>query len=215
MFVLHQHTSIANHFLAELRGVEIQQDRLRFRKNLERLGTLLAYELSKELNFHKAAVTTPLGEAPTRLLKDFPVLVTIMRAGLPFYQGFLEIFDQADSAFIGAFRGVPKPDQSFDIEMGYCASPSLEGREIVLIDPMLATGKSLIKAYRTLVETHGQPAQTHIVAAVASEAGVAYIQDQVPKAKLWLGDIDPELDAQSYIVPGLGDAGDLAFGGKS
>lgn len=214
MFILHDNPSIANHFLAELRGREVQQDRQKFRHNLERLGTILAYELSKELTYHKAAVTTPLGDAPTSLLKDFPVLVTILRAGLPFYQGFLSVFDQADSAFIGAFRGVPKADQSFDIEMGYCASPSLNGRELILIDPMLATGKSLVKAYNTLVETHGQPSKTYVAAAVGSEVGAKYVEKEIAGCSIWMGALDPELNDKSYIVPGLGDAGDLSFGPK-
>ncbi len=215
MFILNEKVSIANHYLAELRSIELQQDRAKFRRNLERLGFLLAYELSKARAYSPSAVQTPLGESSIPLMDNQPVLVTILRAGLPFYQGFLDAFDQADSAFIGAFRGVASPeDHSFQIEMGYCASPELQGRELILIDPMLATGKSLIKAYKTLVDQYGKPSHTHVVAAVGSQAGADYLMKEIDNVSLWMAALDPDLNDKSYIVPGLGDAGDLAYGPK-
>jgi uracil phosphoribosyltransferase len=214
MFVLDQTPTAANHFIAELRDVHVQRDRMRFRKNLERLGTILAYEISKALPYEASHTQTPLGTAPTQLLQAQPVLITIMRAGLPFYQGFLHVFDQAENAFIGAFRSAPGADNSFHIEMGYLASPSLAGKQVILIDPMLATGKSLVKAYRELVDTHGAPAHTHVAAAIASAPGVAYLQEHIEGLTVWVGALDAELNSHSYIVPGLGDAGDLSFGEK-
>lgn len=214
MFILNQTDSIASQFIAELRDVNIQQDRMRFRRNLERLGMILAYEVSKRLPYQTANVQTPLAESPSNLLHEQPVLITIMRAGLPFYQGFLHIFDKAENAFIGAFRGAYSTDNSFQIEMGYLASPSLEGKQVILIDPMLATGKSLVKAYKELVESHGKPAHTHVVAAIGSAPGAKYVAENIESCTLWMGALDEELNQKSYIVPGLGDAGDLSFGEK-
>lgn len=213
MFVLSEQPSIANHFIAELRDVDIQKDSFRFRKNLERLGALLAYEYSKSLPYQSEAVQTPLAEARVKLLRKQPVLATILRAGLPLYQGFLQIFDRAESAFIGAYRSPHEEDNSFDIVQGYTVTPDLDDKPLVLIDPMLATGKSLVSVYESL-RYYGEPEQVAIVAAVASEEGVAYVQKHIKNASLWLGVIDPKLNDKSYIVPGLGDAGDLAFGNK-
>ena len=213
VFQLTAQASVANHFLAEMRHQKIQQDSLRFRRNLERLGEVLAYELSKTLPYKNATVSTPLGLAHTQLLTEQPVLAAILRAGLPFYQGFLNFFDQAESAFIGAYRGEASSDHSFDIEVHYATTPRLDDKVLILIDPMLATGKSLYLVYKRLLH-FGQPRELHIISAIASRAGIQYLEEQLPEASLWVGDIDEELNAKSYIIPGLGDAGDLAFGVK-
>jgi uracil phosphoribosyltransferase len=213
MFLLSQENSIANQFLAELRDKNIQKDRFKFRKNLERLGELLAYEISKKLTFLPAQVPTPLGVADTNLLSQSPVLVCVMRAGLPFYQGFLHLFDSAESAFIGAFRGKANEAHDFEIEMHYTAVPDLNHKPLIIIDPMLATGKSMVSAYQALLQ-YGTPSVTHIAAVIGSKAGVEYVRSALPNAQLWLADLDTELNYKYYIVPGLGDAGDLAFGAK-
>lgn len=213
MFVLTKEPSIANHFLAELRDINIQKDRKRFRQNLERLGELLAYEISKSLVYQTETVTTPLGTASTQLLTQQPILATILRASLPFHQGFLNVFDHADNAFIGAYRGHHVGSEDFEIEMDYIAAPNLDGRVLIIIDPMLATGRSLEKVYQALLK-FGTPAQTHIAAVIASPEGLEYLQEKTPDCKLWVAAIDEKLDENAYIVPGLGDAGDLAFGLK-
>jgi uracil phosphoribosyltransferase len=213
MFILTQQSSIANHFMAEIRDPAIQQDRLRFRRNIERLGELLAYEVSKSMPYRNATVQTPLGTVETSLLRNQPVLATILRASLPFHQGFLGMFDQADNAFIGAYRGHHIGDDNFEVEMDYITAPDLYGRTLILMDPMLATGRSIEKVYHALLR-FGVPAQTHIAAVIASKEGVSYVQTRMPECRLWVGAVDDELNAQYYIVPGLGDAGDLAFGPK-
>ena len=213
MFILTQQPSIANHFLAELREANTQQNRSRFRRNLERMGELLAYEISKNLAYRPAEVQTQLGTAQTQLLRQSPVLATILRASLPFHQGFLNYFDAADSAFIGAYRGHHIGEDEFEVEMDYITAPDLSGQTLILMDPMLATGRSIEKVYHALLR-FGVPAQTHIAAVIASPEGVNYIQSQLPQCRLWIGAIDDSLNAQYYIVPGLGDAGDLAFGPK-
>ena len=213
MFVLSQQPSIANHFIAELRDVQIQKDSMRFRRNMERLGELLAYEISKNLMYESVAIETPLGKCATNLLTSQPVLATVLRAGLPLYQGFMHYFDGAESAFIGAYRSPHKADYTFDIELSYIAAPTLEGKTLILIDPMLATGKSVVRAFQALLQ-FGSPAHMHVASAIASTAGVEYVQKQLPTCQLWLGDIDKDLNDKYYIVPGLGDAGDLAFGEK-
>ncbi|MCU0390474.1 MAG: uracil phosphoribosyltransferase [Thermoflexibacter sp.] len=213
MFVLTNQNSIANQFLAELRDKEIQKDRARFRRNLERIGEILAYEISKSLSYTSTNIQTPLGLAPTHLPNQDPVLVCIMRAGLPFYQGFLNIFDKSESAFIGAFRGKPHADHQFDIEMHYAAMPDLTDKPLIIIDPMLATGKSVVSSLNTLLKNH-KPATIHIASVIGSREGVNYLQSQIPNAHLWIGAIDAELNYKYYIIPGLGDAGDLAFGEK-
>ncbi|GAB3708340.1 uracil phosphoribosyltransferase [Spirosoma flavus] len=214
MFVFAQQSSLANQFIAELRDVSIQQDRLRFRRNLERLGELMAYEISKKLSYQTTSVQTPLGKAQTQILRQQPVLATILRAGLPFHQGFANYFDQAENAFAGAYRGYPANDsESFEIAMDYIVSPNLSGKVLILCDPMLATGRSLEKVYHALLR-YGIPAQTHIASIIASPEGVQYVQQRLPQCHLWLGAIDDHLNEHFYIVPGLGDSGDLAFGEK-
>ena len=214
MFLLSQKPSVADHFLAELRDMDGQKDRMRFRRNIERIGELLAYEISKTLAYRTESVETQLGTASSRSLLQPVVLATIMRAGLPFHQGFLNMFDHADNAFVGAYRGhhIDNEDE-FEVEMDYITSPDLTGKTLIIVDPMLATGRSLEKVYHALLR-FGIPAQTHIAAVIASADGVNFLQQRIPECRLWLGAVDKELNEQYYIVPGLGDAGDLAFGEK-
>ncbi len=204
--------SVANRFLAELRDVDIQQDRLRFRRNLERVGEILAYEISKTLQYAPYEVETSLGVADTQLPAQRVVLATILRAGLPFHQGMLNYFDQADCAFISAYRR-HLADGSFDIQLDYTSTPDLEGTVLILCDPMLATGASILAAINQL-ERYGEPEAIHVATVIASKAGLETIQQKLPNASVWMGALDEELTAESYIVPGLGDAGDLAFGEK-
>jgi uracil phosphoribosyltransferase len=213
MFILTQTNSIANHFIAEMRDVTIQHDSMRFRKNMERLGTILAYEVSKSLAYETTPIQSPLAVSNTYLLSNQPVLVAILRASLPFHQGFLTVFDRAENAFIGAYRGKHRADETFDVQMDYLASPDLSNKTILLIDPMLATGKSLLKSYEALL-AYGKPARIIIAAAIAAPEGVAYLQNAIPEADFYIGSIDEKLNEKFYIVPGLGDAGDLAYGGK-
>ena len=204
--------SLANHFIAELRDTSIQGDSMRFRRNLERLGELLAYEISKTLPYEKSTISTPLSRTETLLLTEQPVLATILRAGLPLYQGMLNFFDRAYSTFVGAYR-VEEENTELQINMEYLASTNLHDKILILADPMLATGRSLVKAYTGMLR-HGKPKQVHIAAAIAAPEGVAYVQKEIPEAIIWLGALDECLNDRSYIVPGLGDAGDLAFGPK-
>jgi uracil phosphoribosyltransferase len=185
---------------------------MRFRTNLERVGEVLAYELSKTLRFEERVVTTPLGESRSRQLADVPVLATVLRAGLPMYLGALRCLDRAESAFAGAYR-VEGTKEDLTVNLDYLAAPDLTGKVLILIDPMLATGNSLVLAYESFLR-NGKPREVHIMAAIASRDGVNHIQRSLPEAKLWLGAIDEELNHTAYIVPGLGDAGDLAFGPK-
>ncbi len=212
MFVLNQTTSVANHFIAELRDSKIQHDRLRFRRNLERVGEVLAYEISKTLNYEPSVVQTPLGEAQESLLTDRIVLATILRAGLPFHQGMLNFFDRADSAFVSAYRRHYQSGE-FEIKMEYVSAPNLDDAVLILTDPMLATGASMEIVLRELLEM-GKPREVHVAAVIASTNGVDRIRRMFPDVKLWLGALDEELTAKAYIVPGLGDAGDLAYGDK-
>lgn len=207
------HNSIVNQYMAELRDVDIQRDMLRFRRNLERIGEIMAYEISREVSDREAPVRTPLGTARCRLLDDRLVLATIFRAGLPFHQGFLDIFDHAQNAFVSAYRKYTD-DDNFDVFIEYIASPRLDDKTLLLVDPMLATGSSMELSYRALL-TKGIPAHVHVASVIASQQAVDYIAGHFPDdATLWVGAIDPELNAHSYIVPGLGDAGDLAYGDK-
>ncbi|WP_162053682.1 uracil phosphoribosyltransferase [Pontibacter pamirensis] len=210
--ILTQTPSLANHFIAELRDVKVHGDSMRFRRNLERLGELLAYEISKKMQYKPATLTTPLADTQTMLLAEQPVLATILRAGLPLYNGMLNYFDRAYSTFVGAYR-VEEENTELQIMMEYLASTNLHDKVLILADPMLATGRSLVKAYKGMLR-HGKPKQVHIAAAIASPEGVAYVQQEMPEAILWLGALDDHLNERSYIVPGLGDAGDLAFGPK-
>ena len=212
IFQLTAHKTIANHFIAELLDVKIQTDRMRFRRNLERIGEILAYEISKTLTYEPKEVETPLGVAKAQLARDKIVLGTILRAGLPLHQGLLNVFDQADNAFISAYRKHHK-DGSFEIKMEYVSCPDLTDSVLIIADPMLATGASMAIAIEGLAE-YGTPKAIHVVTAIASESGIKHIRRLYPQAHIWVGDIDEELTAKSYIVPGLGDAGDLCYGAK-
>jgi len=208
-----QYNSIFNTFIAEIRDKNIQVDPLRFRRNLERIGEVLAYELSKTLSYQSNEVTTPLGIAPAKVLSEQPVVATILRAGLPLHQGVLNYFDRAESAFISAYRK-HKTAEEFDIKVEYLASPSLQNRDLIICDPMLATGSSMVMVYKALLQ-NGTPRSIHIVTAIASSEAIKHVRKRLPETtKIWVGAIDNELTAQSYIVPGLGDAGDLAYGSK-
>lgn len=204
--------SIANQFIAELRSVNIQQDRMRFRKNLERLGSIFALEISKELSYEAQDTETPLGIAKSLLSSDPIVLGTILRAGLPLHQGLLNFFDGAESAFVSAYRKHHK-DGTFEIDIEYVSCPIITDKVLIIADPMLATGASMQLA-TTAILKNGIPKDIHFVTAIASTEGVDFIRRYFPEAHLWLGALDEELTAKSYIVPGLGDAGDLAFGEK-
>lgn len=214
MFVLNEQNTLANHFLAELRDINIQVDPMRFRKNLERLGEVLAYELSKKINYVSKDIKTPLGTSEVMLIYEQPVMITILRAGLPFFQGFLNFFDKAECGFIGAYRNPHDERNYFDISMEYVAIPSLQNRVVIIIDPMLATGKSLVKSINNLFN-HVVPAHVHIVSAIAAPEGINHIKKNIKfPFSIWTGALDEKLNDKSYIVPGLGDAGDLSFGSK-
>lgn len=207
--------SLFNQFISEIRSVEVQKDSMRFRRNLERMGEIFAYEISKTFAYKPTEVVTPLGTKVVPLMEEQPVLATILRAGLPLHQGMLNYFDRADNAFISAFRK-HYMDGTFEIQIDYMSSPELEDRILIICDPMLATGRSMIYTYNEIV-SKGKPKYVHIVSAIASQQGINYLQDNLPDVgcSIWIGAVDEELTAQSYIVPGLGDAGDLAFGCKT
>jgi uracil phosphoribosyltransferase len=209
---LSESSSLVSHWLSEVRDMQVQSDRMRFRRNLERIGEVAAYEISKVLAYEEREIQTPFGVSMCSILKEQPVLATILRAGLPLHQGLLNFFDKADNAFISAYRKHNR-DGSFDISLQYVSCPELENRVVVISDPMLATGSSLVKTIQYLRE-EGKPSEIHIVAAIACTVGIEYVQRSEPQVKIWCGDIDEELTAKGYIVPGLGDAGDLAFGVK-
>ena len=210
---LSDNNSLLNQYLLEIRSVEIQNDRMRFRRNVERIGEIMAYEMSKVFSFSTKTVQTPLGIASVNTIDDSIVVSTILRAGLPFHQGFLSYFDQAENAFVSAYRKY-KDALKFEINVEYIASPLIEGKTLILTDPMLATGSSLELTYGALL-TKGKPAKLHLATVIASQAGVDYVKACFPEdTTLWCGAIDPELNGHSYIVPGLGDAGDLAYGVK-
>lgn len=214
---LSENNSILHQFLSEIRDVTIQQDPLRFRRNIERIGEIMAVEVSKSLHYATKDVTTPLGTACIPQITDAIVLGTILRAGLPLHQGFLNIFDRAENAFLSAYRRagrVVDGKQELEIVAEYLAAPSLEGKTLILVDPMLATGMSMEVAYRALL-SHGTPAHTHLCSVIGTNAAIQYLTDNLPdNITLWCAAIDPELNDKKYIVPGLGDAGDLCFGGK-
>ena len=209
---LSQQHSLVSNWISEIRDVTIQGDRMRFRRNLERIGEVAAYEISKVLAFKETEVETPLGTATSKVLEVQPVIATILRAGLPLHQGLLNYFDKADNAFISAYRKHNK-DGTFDISLDYISCPEIEDRVLIISDPMLATGSSLVKTIHFL-KAEGRPKQIHIVAAIACTVGIEYVKREDPSVTIWCGDIDDELTAKGYIVPGLGDAGDLAFGVK-
>lgn len=205
--------SLVSNWVSELRDVTIQQDRLRFRRNLERIGEIAAYEISKELVWHEVEIETPLGKHHSKRIKEQPVLTTILRAGLPLHNGMLNYLDQADNAFVSAYRK-HNQDGSFEICLDYFSCPNLTNRIVIISDPMLATGASLVKTIEVIKQEH-QPKAIHVVCAIASKEGIEKIHTQCGlDIKIWCGDIDEQLSAKGYILPGLGDAGDLAFGTK-
>ncbi len=212
--ILGNNHSIIDQYLAELRDVQIQKDPLRFRENLQRLGELFGYEISKTLQYKAQDVVTPLGTAKVPILAQQPVLATILRAGLPMHHGLLRVFDQAENTFISAYRKYTE-NGGFDIEFEYMASPSLDNKVVILSDPMLASGMSMEISYHALL-TNGKPSHIHMVSIISSQKGVEYVTDKIrdTNVTLWLGAVDPEMNPKSYIVPGLGDAGDLAYGAK-
>lgn len=213
MFVLSDTPSLANHFLSEMRDIRTQNDRMKFRKNLERMGEILAYEISKAFEYSSETIETPLKTTSVLSATENPVIISVMRASLPFYNGFLNYFDKAESGFIGAFRDESTPGE-INVNLGYHASPDLEGKIVILADPMLATGKSLVESINTLL-THGSPKHIHIASVIAAPEGIQFIKENISCSfSLWVGAIDEKLNHQSYIVPGLGDAGDLSFGPK-
>lgn len=206
--------SLVSRYMMELRDTGVQLDPLRFRANLDRIGEIMAYEISKRLDYKTTVVTTPLGTCECQEPADKIVLATILRAGLPFHHGFLNFFDRAENAFVSAYRRYREKGDSFDVLVEYLASPSLEGKTLVLVDPMLATGSSMELAYRALL-SKGVPAKIHVASVIASRQSVDYIKDHFPEnTVLWCGAIDEKVNSHSYIVPGLGDAGDLAYGVK-
>lgn len=215
--IIHDFThknSLLNQFISELRDVDIQKDSMRFRKNIERVGQVLAYELSKTLAYKSSEVKTPLGEKEMMIPADEIVICSVLRAGLPLHQGLLNYFDKAENAFISAYRHHRDDQDAFEVMVNYFAAPSLEGKTLILTDPMLATGKTLENVRKVLIQ-HGEPKQIHIISVIGSQHGVDYIQSIFSeKTQLWIAAIDPILNEKAYIVPGLGDAGDLSFGSK-
>lgn len=206
--------SILNQFLTEIRDSSIQQDRMRFRRNIERIGEVLGYELSKSLFYESKVVKTSLGSKNSSLIKDSIVICSVLRAGLPLHQGLLNYFDKADSSFISAYRHHKNNEEVFEIVVEYIASSSLEGKTLILADPMLATGQSLVSTFDAL-KSMGVPKEIHLVSAIGSKTGVEFLENHFDEnTHLWIADIDPELNSKGYIIPGLGDAGDLAFGRK-
>lgn len=211
---LSQGPSLVNPLLAEIRDVGIQGDPLRFRRNLERFGEVFAVEISRRLDYTPRVVSTPLGAVRVPVLREQPVLATILRAGLPLHQGLLNAFDRADNAFVSAYRKPHGEGDVFEVEIEYLASPPLTGRTVILSDPMLATGSSMVLAWNALLE-RGEPAHVHVVSVIASRHGVESLREAMPgNTTIWVAAVDPELDSRAYIVPGLGDAGDLSYGRK-
>ena len=214
-FNLGKENSVFNHFIREIRDVNIQKDALRFRRNIERIGEVFAYEISKKMSYQAQEITTPLGTSNENLMLEKPVLATILRAGLPLHQGLLNYFDSSDNCFISAFRK-HKKGGNFEIKIEYISSPNLEEKTVILCDPMLASGSSMVLAMEALL-SKGNPKHIHVIAVIASTEGIQYLKENSPVRNwtLWIGAEDQEMTSQSYIAPGLGDAGDLAFGEKS
>lgn len=206
--------SLVSQYMTELRDVNVQGDMMRFRRNLHRIGEIMAYEISKRLHYSKAEIATPLASMQSDVLDEQVVLATIFRAGIPFHQGFLDYFDRAQNAFVSAYRKY-REKENFDVFIEYIASPRLDGKTLILVDPMLATGSSMELSYRALL-TKGTPANIHVASVIASQDAIDYIRATFPEENttVWVGAIDPEINSHSYIVPGLGDAGDLAYGVK-
>ena len=207
--------SVFNQYMAELRDAVIQQDRMRFRRNLERIGEVMAYEISKAFEYDDEEVTTPLGIKQIRTMHEQPVIATILRAGLPFHNGMLSMFDQADSAFIAAYRKYDKNEEDSEIRVEYFSSPDIEDRVLIVCDPLLATGESIVKTLNGLMEDM-MPKEIHIAVAVASQDGLDYVERTMSRlpVTIWVGSVDEELTARAYVVPGIGDVGDLAYGEK-
>ena len=210
--ILSNEVSLVNSWINELRNVEVQTDRMKFRRNMERIGEIAAFEISKKLDYKEVEITTPLDKIKVKEIAVQPVITTILRAGVPLFQGVLNYFDKADCGFVAAYRKHDMNDY-FSIKQDYLTCPNIEGRPLIVADPMLATGASLIEALKDLL-THGKPSQIHIVAAIASGQGAEAIRTAYPEAHIWIGAIDEELTSKGYITPGLGDAGDLSFGEK-
>lgn len=210
-----QQRSLVSQFMMELRNVEIQNDMMRFRRNLERIGEIMAYEISKRLDYKQVEVTTPLDSISCDVVDSQVVLVTILRAGMPLHQGFLNFFDHAQNAFVSAYRKYRPHSDVFDIHIEYIASPRIDGKTVIIADPMLATGSSMELAYQALL-TKGTPAHIHVASVIASQQAIDFVQKHFPEDKttVWVGAIDPLLNTHAYIVPGLGDAGDLSYGDK-
>jgi uracil phosphoribosyltransferase len=211
---LSEDNSILNHFLGQIREVTIQQDSMRFRRNIERIGEVMAYELSKDLKYKNIEIQTPLGIKKTTEIKDQLVLCSILRAGLPLHLGFLNYFDSAENGFVSAYRHHPNNDENFDILVEYQAVPSIENKTLLLIDPMLATGQSMEAVFNKLIQK-GLPKEIHIAVIIAAPEGIAYLENHLPDScHLWVATLDEKLNDKKYIIPGLGDAGDLAYGNK-
>jgi uracil phosphoribosyltransferase len=211
---LSENNSVLNHFLGQIRNVDVQKDSMRFRRNMERIGEVMAYELSKDLHYREIAIQTPLGVKKTTEIKDQLVLCSILRAGLTMHSGFLNYFDHAENGFISAFRHHPNNDDYFDILVEYQAVADLENKTLILIDPMLATGQSIVAVFNKLMQK-GQPKEIHIAVIIAAPEGIAYLEEHLPDScHLWVATLDEKLNDKKFIVPGLGDAGDLAFGNK-
>ena len=212
MHILSNEVSLVNSWINELRNVKVQTDRMKFRRNMERIGEIAAFEISKKLDYKEMEITTPLDKIKVKEIAVQPVITTILRAGVPLFQGVLNYFDKADCGFVAAYRKHDMNDY-FSIKQDYLTCPNIEGRPLIVADPMLATGASLIEALKDLL-THGKPSQIHIVAAIASRQGAEAIRTAYPEAHIWIGAMDEELTSKGYITPGLGDAGDLSFGEK-
>jgi uracil phosphoribosyltransferase len=214
LHVLGERDSLFNQFISEIRDVGVQKDSLRFRRNIERIGEIFAYEISRFLPYTDRDIQTPLGVSKCRVLAEQPVLATILRAGLPLHQGLLNYFDQAENSFISAYRKHEGSEESFEVEIEYLSSPPLQGKTVILCDPMLASGSSMVLAHKAMM-ARGEPAQLHIVIVIASNEGLEFAKKNLPAGtQFWVGAVDDEMTSHKYIVPGLGDAGDLAYGAK-
>lgn len=211
---LSEANSVLNHFLGQIRNINVQNDSLRFRRNIERIGEVMAYEMSKNLRYKDVAIQTPLGIKKTTEIEDQLVLCSILRAGLPLHLGFLNYFDNAENGFVSAYRYHPNNEDTSEIRVEYQAVPHIGNKNLLLIDPMLATGQSMVAVFNKLLEK-GQPKEIHIAVVIAAPEGIAYLQENLPaNCHLWVATLDEKLNAKNYIVPGLGDAGDLAYGNK-
>ena len=211
---LSENNSVLNHFLGQIRNVNVQNDRMRFRRNIERIGEIMAYEMSKTLSYRKVEIQTPLGIKKTTEINDELVLCSILRAGLSLHLGFLNYFDNVENGFISAYRHHYNNDDAFEINVEYQAAPTIENKTLVLIDPMLATGQSMVAVFNKLIE-NAMPKEVHIAAIIAAPEGIEYLKEHLPNyCHLWIATLDEKLNDKNYIVPGIGDAGDLAYGQK-